>query len=65
MTKGDMVHQVYLKCGHMDTVTQRNVAHRPLWMISNPEIGAHGECPWCKTEQEVVNVKLVQGWGDQ
>jgi len=64
MTKGDLVHHIYLECGHMDTVTQINAAHRPMWMLSAPEIGAVGECPWCKEDKKVVNVKLVQGWGD-
>ena len=61
---GDLIHDVYLECGHKDTVVQRDAGRKPMWMISSPEIGAHGECPWCRTQQKVVNVKLVQGWGD-
>lgn len=64
---GDMIQQVYLDCGHMDTVTLRDASNRPCWMVADAiiEKGARGTCPWCNEKRTVVNVKLVKGWGDR
>lgn len=63
---GDMIHAVYLDCGHIDQVVLRNANKRPCWMVADvvPQVGAKGECPFCHNNSTVIEVKLLRGWGD-
>jgi len=64
MNKGDVVHKVWLDCGHMDLDVQKDASKKPMWMMYDIRVGYETKCPVCSKIVHVVKVKRLQGWGD-